>query len=222
MGSVDQADAKAYVLNLTRQRVQKWYRKQLLFCIETAIINAYCNYNLDTGRKSEGFKDWNELFISELLDMSPNYRSYKTPRKHKQKFDTPESGGMAMKKLKLSHKKQETPKRLRRSQGLPYGTATKAGLNCPLREKLSAGLRFTATEGSGNKPKPVASRRKCSFCGKDRTMHSCAGCKQAFCMAPPCNLIIPMSNPPRKFPSNGPFCWQRVHGFNTFDELMNE
>ena len=57
MGSVDQGEVKAYILNLSRQKVQRWYRKQLLFCIETAVINSYCNYNLDPGCKAENFKE---------------------------------------------------------------------------------------------------------------------------------------------------------------------
>ena len=218
MGSVDQGDVKAHVLNLTRQKVRKWYRKQLLFCIETAVINSYWNYNLDPRYKAENFKDWDNKFIAELLNISPNYRIYNTPKNRLR--DLASSATSSRKKRKLSHQKRETPKRLHRSKSSPYGTATKAGLNCPGRDNLTAFLRFTPAEGSACKTNPSGARRMCSFCGKKKTMYTCSACKQSFCMTPPCGLTIPMSNPPRKFPSNGPFCWQRVHGFDTFDGLM--
>ena len=147
--------------------------------------------------------------------MSPNYRVYKTPQKRSR-----ENANSGRKKLILSHKKQETPKRLRRSKSSPYGTATKAGLECPGRKNLSTFLRFTPAKGSASTTNPTGARKKCSFCGMKKTMFTCAGCKQSFCMTPPCSLTIPMSIPPRKFPSNGPSCWQRVHGFNTFGKMM--
>ena len=150
--------------------------------------------------------------------MSPNYRTYMTPKKRLR--DLAKSPSTSRKKRKLSHHKLETAKRLRRSKNLPYGTATKAGLNCPGRDNLGAFLRFTPAKGSACKPNPTGSRKMCSFCGKKKTLYTCSACKQSFCMTPPCGLTIPESDPPRKFPSNGPFCWQRVHGFKTFGALM--
>ena len=210
MGSVDQADVKAHVINLTRQAVRKWHRKQLLFCVETAIINSFGNFNLDPGCKVENFKDWYNHFITELLDMSDDYRSYKRSRKRSRSQNS---------LVQRSRRKQETPKRLRRSKILPYGTPTKDGINCIARDNLAAFLRFTPKVGSATEKRPTAARRKCSFCGNAKTLHSCAGCKQAFCMAPPTHFTIPGSNPPRKYPSNGPYCWHRNHGFSTFGDM---
>ena len=210
MGSVDQADVKAYVLNLTRQAVRKWHRKQLLFCIEAAVINSFGNFNLDPCCKVQDFSDWYKDFITELLDMSKDYRSYKSSQKRSRS-----QGSL----VQRNRRERETPKRLRRSKILPYGTPTKAGINCIARDNLAAFLRFTPKVGSAAQKRPIASRRKCSFCGNKTTLNSCSGCNQAFCMAPPTHLIIPESNPPRKYPSNGPYCWHRVHGFSTFGEM---
>ena len=119
----------------------------------------------------------------------------------------------------LSHKKRKPPKRMHRKKINPYGTATMEGLSCPARKNLAVFLRFNAKEGTGAAKKPSPVRRKCAFCGKERTFHSCAGCKQFFCMSPPVYLTIPLSDPPKKFPKNGPFCWHRLHGFDNFSKM---
>ena len=122
MGAVDQRDVKSHVLLLTRGSVTVWHRKQLAFLCETAIINAYCNFNIDPSTTAEGFTEWHSQFVEDLLEMSRDYRKCK-----QRKLVTKES-------IKKSHKRiqhsKKTTKTKRRRKSSPYGTPTEAGLNC--------------------------------------------------------------------------------------------
>ena len=77
MGAVYQRDVKSQIIALTRERISKWYQKQLSFLVDTAVIGAHANYNLDSSTKPEGFIDWHDMFIEELISKSKNYRQRK-------------------------------------------------------------------------------------------------------------------------------------------------
>ena len=222
MGSVDQSDVKATVMNLTRQTVRKQHQKQMSFLIESAITNAHANYNLDPNCEKQNFTDWHNHFVQELIDLSPNFRKYKSSKARKREMSpSAQNINENVKQAKLSHHKRVRSERLRRSTARPYGSATKAGLECPGRSNLAAFLRFAPSEGSCATGKPKPKEKKCAFCGKRRTMFKCAGCHQHFCMTPPIGLIIPGCEP-RTFRSNGPSCWQLLHGFRTFGDMVKQ
>ena len=127
----------------------------------------------------------------------------------------PFDGGSPHPSQKRSHKKK-TP--VKKTYQKTKGNATEAGLKCCGRKNLAAYLRFTPKEGTTASPRPAHRRVLCSFCGHSRTLHSCIGCKQSFCMSPPTQLENPATG--RKFRSDGPFCWHLVHGFKTWKELQ--
>ena len=113
-------------------------------------------------------------------------------------------------------KHPQARKKYRNRISSTYGHATDAGLNCPVLHAIGAYLRFYLTDESRHGKKPVARRLPCKFCGKQGIKYRCVGCNDVFCMAPPTQLIIPGSDPPRKFRHDGPFCWHRVHGISTW------
>ena len=216
MGSVDQSDVKSVVMGLCTERVSAWHRKQLPYLIEAAIIWAHANYNLDASTtKPEFFTEWHNQFICELLEMSPNLRKYnlqgKTPVK-KRKLILQEE------QLSRSHKKKRQVKK-QKARGRKLGLPTKAGITCYGRQNLAKYLRFYPKSGTEKNFRPRGQRLKCDFCGRDRIMHKCLACGEVFCMAPPHNLLIPESDPPQKFASNGLFCWHLVHGYGSWNEL---
>ena len=146
--------------------------------------------------------------------MSPNLRKYnlKTPTK--------------MRKLELqpdevvrSHKKKRVEKGKKTGRGKVLGVPTAVGLTCYGRNNLAKYVRFYPRPDTVNARRPVGRRLRCSFCGRDRIMHKCLACDQIFCMSPPHDLVIPGSDPPRKFSSNGPFCWHLAHGYTKWSEL---
>ena len=100
-----------------------------------------------------------------------------------------------------------------------HGVPTNAGLNCYGRKNLAAYLRFMPEESTRNNKRPTARRINCKFCGKDRAMYTCLACGEWFCMSPPFDLIIPESDPQKKFRNTGIFCWHRIHGYNNWSEL---
>ena len=214
MGAVDQSDVKSRVINLTRETVSYWPQKMLFFLIEASIINAYGNYNLDTSTKTEGFSDWFDLFIQELLDISKNYRKYKNSsfvRKKVPDEDSP-ARGVTHKKMKLTVH--------RRGKNNPYGTPSLAALECPYRNKIYGALRHVPVAGTLGKLKPKKRRVRCAFCGRLKCEYQCIGCKQYYCMTPPVDLLIPDSNPPRKFRSDGLWCPYRDHGYRSWNDLL--
>ena len=214
MGHVDQRDVKAEVMALTASLERHWGQKQLSFCIESAISCAHGNYNLDQIVKREHFTRWHNMFVHECLTESKNYRIYKTtPTKRKRSSDVSVSQS---KHRKLSHKKRTPKSRRRESAEKPYGVAPSAGLKCSVRDNFYSFAPFDPEPGTEKNTIPAARRRKCAFCGKQRTLYKCQGCQLRFCMKSPTDLIIPNSNPPRYFPSNGPWCWHRVHGYKTW------
>ena len=209
MGAVDQRDVKSHIMSLTRSMVSKWHQKQLYFLVETAISGAHCNYNLDAGVKPEFFKEWHTKLVHELLSISKNYRK----RKMREIEMTP------AKKVKRSHKKKTPASSGRKRKKCTYGLPTKAGLSCYGRENLTAFLDLFPLEGTAKNKRPSYRRLRCKFCGRERVMYRCSACGEVFCMLPPYDLIIPESNPPRKFVSNGLFCWQLIHGYKSKTQM---
>ena len=212
MGAVDQSDVKSFRMSLATERVSAWHKKQVPYLIESAVMWAHGNYNLDKStEKQEQFTEWYCKFLSELQDMSPNLRiRNQTPKKRKRE---PEHKGKAR-----SHK-NKTPKR--KPGKLSLGFATEAGINCYGRQALGEYLRFYPRDDTRNSYRPLGRRMNCRFCGRDRVMHKCLACGEVFCMAPPHHLLIPNSNPPRKFKNTGLFCWQLVHGYTSWSNFMN-
>ena len=215
MGAVDQSDVKAFVMGITREYTPHWYEKELAFLVETSICNAFANYNLDAGiDKGESFTEFYDLLTRDLLEASPNFRTYKTPKKRKLEVEDSKSNS---KRLKRSRER----KRYRSPKSRILGTATERGLSCPARLNLLGALVFSPKEWNCTSRgfQPVSSRIVCVFCGHKTTTFRCAGCDQAFCMKPPVNLVDPESNPSRRFRRDGLYCWQRLHGYKKLSEL---
>ena len=214
LGAVDQRDVKSYVMSLTREAVTKWHQKQIKFLVETAVAGAHSNYNIDPSTTAEPFTKWHTKFVTELLQLSKNYRKYKVQ-------SSVESKDSPVIRHKRPHTKRTPSKRTRKRKKLVYGNPTRAGLLCYGRTNLSAYLDVEPLEGTEKNRRPVGKRIKCGFCGRDRVLHRCSACKEVFCMLAPYDLYIPGSNPPRKFPSKGLCCWQRIHGYETKREMRN-
>ena len=233
MGHVDQADVKAHVMGLTKLMSRDWHDKQLYHLIECSVISSHANYNLDPHPeiKPEFFTEWHNNLIAELIEMSPNYRKYKAVTAGRRKMESPypssgsalkrrrpyPSPGSARKRIRFSHKKK-TPIKSYKSKKRVLGTATERGLRCPMRDRLGVALRLAPKKGTEKNDRPSMRRVVCQFYGRKSTMYVCKGCDQSFCMFPPTNLTIPGSVPPRKFASNGLFCWQLLHGFTSWAE----
>ena len=147
--------------------------------------------------------------------MSKNYRKYKAGSAARRSRESPcPDPGSARKKIRFSHRKK-TLTRSHKSKNRVLGTATEAGLTCPMRERLGVALRLAPKKGTEKNDRPSARRVICQFCGWKNTMYVCRGCDQSFCMFPPTRLTIPGSVPPRKFAANGLFCWQFLNGFTS-------
>ena len=226
MGSVDQSDSKSFVMGLCRERVAKWGHKQLAYLVEAAIICSNGNFNLEPRFNPQFFTDYHNDLISEFIDLSKNYRTYKssaTPSK-KGSFATPakkrkrEASPSSSTKLRRSHKAKDrsaTPKRRRRN--IEPGTVSEVGLTCRARDDLMAHSRFVPVQGTENNPKPQ--RIQCAFCGKKRTFYKCRLCQAHLCMRPPNHITIPNTDPPQRFRSNGVWCFHLWHGFTKWSEL---
>ena len=127
MGAVDQNYVKSSSMSLASERVDAWYKKQIPYLVESAVIWAHANYNLDKStEKQEHFNEWYGNFLAELVDMSPNLRIRKL------KIETPNESGE-----KRSHKKK-TPKS--RVGKIRYGYPSEAGINCYGRKLLESFL----------------------------------------------------------------------------------
>ena len=201
MGAVDQSDVKSKVLSLTRESVSVWHRKQLAFLCETAIINAHANYCLDPSTTPEHFTEWHNKFVDELLNMSKNYRKVKQKR--------PVIPEESSKKRKRPHRKKVSTPNKRRRKASPYGTPTKAGLACYGSKNLAIYLDLD-----------TSSRwKRCRFCGKKGVIYKCSACGEYFCLTQPTDMIIPGSDPPRRYPANGFFCWHYLHGYSSKTEV---
>ena len=74
---------------------------------------------------------------------------------------------------KLSHKKRTPKSRRRESAEKPYGVAPSAGLKCSVRDNFYSFARFDPEPGTEKNTIPAARRRKCAFCGKQRTLYKC-------------------------------------------------
>ena len=218
MGHVDQRDVKAEVMALTSSLERHWGQKQLSFCIESAISCAHGNYNLDPIAESEHFTRWHDMFIQECLDESNNYRTYNVNSKKRKRSS--DDSGFPMKHFKLTHKKHARVRRVRKSVQRPYGVAPTKGLECPVRDDLASFVRLDPEPGTEKNDTPKPKRKKCAFCGRGKTLYKCKGCQLRFCMKPPVHLTIPNSDPPRCFPSNGPWCWHRSHGHNKWTNMQ--
>ena len=141
------------------------------------------------------------------------WRSAKNCRKYRITIQVDEVDSPVVKREKLSNHEQAPSKVRRKRVKIEYGHPIEAGLNCFGRSHLAAYLEFIPEPGTEKSKRPTARRLKCKFCGEGRVMYRCSACKEVFCMRPPVNLYMPGTNPQRKFPSNGLFCWQRVHGY---------
>ena len=199
MGAVDQSDVKATVMGLTAEITPKWYKKQLAFCIETAVSSSHSNFNLDKSvDKAEYFIDFHDELLKELLNESKDYRKYKL-KKLVRNRDSP---------IQRSHKKKRPMPKIRHREKILFGIASEQGLTCPGRQALAVYLRVC--EGRG----------RCQFCGlRSRKIWKCTACDGKFCIEAPKDLIIPGSDPERKFRANGCSCWLRFHGYDTFSAI---
>lgn len=56
---------------------------------------------------------------------------------------------------------------------------------------------------------------QCAFCGKKKAMYKCRACSMHLCMTPPRDLS---ASGGRKFPMNGPVCFQRYHGISKYTQ----
>ena len=200
MGAVDQSDVKATVMGLTAEITPKWYKKQLAFCIETAVSSSHSNFNLDKSvDKAEYFIDFHDELLKELLNESKDYRKYK--KRNRGQIDSP---------LPKSHKKKRPMPKVRHREKIVYGMASEQGLACLGRQALAVYLRLC--EGRG----------RCQFCGlRSRKIWKCTACDGKFCMEAPTNLVIPGSDPERTFRSDGCSCWLLFHGYDTFSAIKN-
>ena len=198
MGAVDQSDVKATVMGLTSEVTPKWYDKQLAFLEESAVSNAHSNYNLDVIQpcKPETFTDWHDELLVELVEMSKSYRKNELT-----------ASGIKRKRSSGLGQTQVTPRQVRRRKARVYGKASKEGLECRGRKNLMAFIRQKTT------------RQQCRFCGMKRLVYWCTACGEVFCMSAPVGLIIPGSQPPRKFRKDGPFCAHRIHGYTNWLEM---
>lgn len=79
-------------------------------------------------------------------------------------------------------------------------------------ESLQIGLRCKGAESLGAyKLLPQKLRTKvCAFCGREKALYKCRSCLQHLC------LKVPLQSSGRKYPSNGPVCFQRFHGMNNY------
>ena len=124
MGAVDQSDVKASIMGLTMEGTPKWHAKQLAFCVESAIASCHSNYNLDPStQKAEFFMNFHDYFISEMLELSKDFRKYKTKKQRKRKLEELPSDTH----LSRSHKKKKPQAVSRHRKTLQYGYATEAG-----------------------------------------------------------------------------------------------
>ena len=216
LGPVDQSDVKSQIMKLTRERVSYWYNKQLAFLIESCIANAHSNYNLDSQTTPEYFTEWYNKFLAELLQLSPNLRTYKRKPMTTNRKRGLEDSPIEVRRRKRSHHKTPPPKRVQKGR---YGNPSKAGLNCYGRENLAAFLRFCPKKSTLHSKTPTAQRINCRFCGRKGIKYKCLACKEVFCMRPPQNLTIPDSDTPKKFKADGPFCWHLLHGYTQWSQL---
>ena len=150
--------------------------------------------------------------------MSPNLRVYSMKRGtisgSKRKREQESIQQISRRHRKVAPKKRKRPR--------VAGYATEEGLTCYGRKDLAAWIRFAPDENTRNRYRPLGRRIRCKFCSRDKVMHTCLACGEFFCMAPPYNLNIPGSNPPRKFATNGPFCWQLIHGYQTWASFAKD
>ena len=208
MGFVDQSDVKSRVMGLCREKVTKWAQKQLAFLVEAAIICSNGNYNLETRFTAEFFTEYHNQLCEEFLELSKNYRSYKSPKKRKARNEN-----LPNPKRRRSHRPRDITAVTRR-RGVPEGTVTEVGLNCRARDNLMRNIRYSPIPGTD-----MMQRVKCAFCGRSRTLYSCKLCDAHLCMKPPVHLLVPGSDPPRHFRADGLWCVHRWHGFTKWTDL---
>ena len=214
MGAIDQSDVKVHVMKLSKEGFPNWHMKQLAFLIENSIGNAHANFNLDPKTtQAEFFTEFYHKLIAELLELSPDYRTYSSfGSAIKRKRPVGEDSNGSEKKTRSHKKKMPIARKYQSSKGY----ATFAGLRCCGRENLIAYLRFTPRRKMAGL-RPSRRRVTCAFCGYQSTMYTCRGCKQSFCMTPPTHLQDPITG--FKFRADGPFCWHRLHGFSTWESF---
>ena len=212
MGFVDQSDVKSYVMGLCREKVQKWAQKQLAFLVEAAIICSNGNYNLEARFTPEFFTEYHIQFCREFLELSKNYRSYKSPSK-KRILRSPD---LSTPKRSRSHRRRDPhdSHKKRRSSAAPPGTVTEVGLNCRARDNLIRYMKFSPIPGTES-----MQRVKCAFCGRARTLYSCKLCTAHLCMRPPAHIFVPGSDPPRRFRADGLWCAHLWHGLKKYSDL---
>ena len=200
LGAVDQSDVKATVQGLTSESDPKWYQNQLKFLVESAISSCHANYNLDkTVEEREGFTEFHNMLLVELLERRKEYRTYATKKRKLSKLQTTPDMKRVHKKLK------RTPSRHRLEQ--TFGQPSRTGIACSGRQNLTAYLR------------KCSNRRQCEFCGKrTRGAYECRACNSVFCVEAPTHIKNPETDPPRAFREDGPFCWHLLHGFRTWAE----
>ena len=111
-----------------------------------------------------------------------------------------------------------TPRR--RGENNPYGTPSLAALECPYRNVIHGAMRHVPAKGSVGKLKPKKRRVRCAFCNRMGCEYQCTGCKQFYCMTAPVDLIIPGSNPAKRFRSNGLWCPYLDHGNTSWNDML--
>ena len=106
MGAIDQSDVKVHVMKLSKEGFPNWHMKQLAFLIENSIGNAHANFNLDPKTtQAEFFTELYHKLIAELLEFSPDYRTYSSfGSAIKRKRPVGEDSNGSEKKNKISQK----------------------------------------------------------------------------------------------------------------------
>ena len=197
-------------MGLCRERVAKQAQKQVAFLVEASIICSNVNYNLEPRFAPENFTEYHNQLCAELLEISKNYRSYKSTGKKRQSQHTPTP------KKKRSHRSKlmSGSNKKKRKRGVCPGTVTDVGLKCRARYDLLRNMRFSPTEGTLD-----MQRKKCAFCGKSRTIYTCKLCDAHLCMRPPVHILIPGSNPPRHYRTDGLWCVHLWHGLTKLTDM---
>ena len=101
MGAIDQSDVKVHVMKLSKEGFPNWHVKQLAVLIENSIGNAHANFCLDPKTTQvEFFTEFYNKLIAELLELSPDYRTYSSfESAKKRKRDDEDEKGSEKKKV---------------------------------------------------------------------------------------------------------------------------
>ena len=151
MGYNDQSDAKRSYIGLSSKYYKRWPQHIVAKTLEDTIINAYCNYLLDTNCPNESWPDFLYTLVQEFLDRGDNLRSKQLhPISYKRTYITG---------LKRPRPGSES--------ALEKGKLCRGGLHIGSQKEVPARLRTKRCAFCGR----AKARFKCRSCGS----HLCVG-----------------------------------------------